>query len=214
MKKIFIFIMLILFVGAYCNTPLQAKQASEDFFPLKVGSWWRYKIADTKTELTIAVTASEKINKTDCYKVESSLREKGAPTLVILVEYIHKAKNGVFEVKALEPAQKNKESLAGINYFPHKKIIPTPLNIGDSWNYAGSELGINASIQKRTAVKKEKIDVPAGKFEAVQIDSVITNDGRKMYKSAWYVKGIGPVKLVSKSAGKTTNVVLVEYKVN
>jgi len=174
-----------------------------DYFPLKVGNIWKYDFTGTKDKMVIKVTGMEKVDKKDCYKVETLIN--GEP---VLAEYMYKSGNDIFENKII---MKSSEKISMMILSPSKKILTNPLKPGDCWVYNGKDIGCQNSMQTKKAVKEEFVNTPAGKFKAMRVVTNILENGKKIDKAAWYVSGIGPVK----STGSNGNgVILTGYKVD
>lgn len=199
MKKIFVFFCMSLFL---CGMIFAASSKKTDYFPLKVGNIWKYDIVGTKGKIIVKVTGIKKIDKKDCYKLETSIDKN-----ILIVEYMYKSGNDILENKV---AVISNEKLNAFLLKPEKKIITNPLNVGDCWVYKGKDIGSNNSMQTKKAVKEELVQVPAGKFKATRVNTNIIENGQKIDKTTWYAAGIGPVKTVSTHG----IVVLTEYKVN
>lgn len=200
MKKVLALICIGLFL---CGMIFAANSKQPDYFPLNVGNVWKYDFVGTKDKMVIKITGMEKVDKKDCYKVETLIN--GQP---VLAEYMYKSGNDIFENKII---MKSGEKIVVIILKPSKKILTNPLKPGDCWTYNGQDIGSQNSIQTKKAVKEEFVQTPAGKFKAMRVMTTILENGKKIDKAAWYVSGIGPIK----SAGSNgSGVILTGYKVD
>jgi len=67
---------------------------------------------------------------------------------------------------------------------------------GDAWAYSYSREGNTFDVRARF-VGRENVEVPAGKFEAVRVESIQTLNFRPSFtRTDWYVPGVGLVKRV------------------
>lgn len=199
MKKIFVLICIGLFL---CGMVFAAKNKQPDYFPLRVGNVWKYDFTAAKDKMVIKVTGIEKVDKKDCYKVETLIN--GEP---VLAEYMYKSGNDIFENKII---MKSSNKISMMILKPSKKIITNPLKPGDCWTYNGKDIGCQNSMQTKKAVKEEFVRTPAGRFKAMRVMTTILEKGKKIDKIAWYVAGIGPVKSVGNNG---CGLVLTEYKI-
>ena len=63
--------------------------------------------------------------------------------------------------------------------------------------------GMNEPLVREwyTARRPERVEVPAGKFDAERVDRVCENrlDGTRGWSTSWYARGVGLVKSVNSS---------------
>jgi hypothetical protein len=79
--------------------------------------------------------------------------------------------------------------------FAPERLVKLPVRAGDAWesSFAGRT---DASFSSTTA-KEEEVEVPAGKFRAVRIESVFKGKGFTLKTTDWYARGVGLVKSTS-----------------
>jgi hypothetical protein len=53
-------------------------------------------------------------------------------------------------------------------------------------------------------IGEEVVEVPAGKFTAVRVDSVYSADGEESTMSRWFAPNVGLVKMVHGGGSRTT----------
>jgi hypothetical protein len=171
-----------------------AQMATTEYYPLKNGSKWVYKVAET----TITVKVSN-VTK-DGATLETLVNDKPVASEVIQV-----TKDGVFRSKI------NKADIT-----PPVKILELkdgkPAAKGAKWK-------VDSKIQDQPVkgefvVKddKEKVKVPAGEFTAVVVDgSDFEIAGTKTGVKYWFVAGKGIVKLTYSIAGNDAVLELKEY---
>ena len=86
-----------------------------------------------------------------------------------------------------------------VKFSPPQKMIATPLKKGAAWNFDGKAGELNVQ-QRYDVVGEEKIDVPAGKFQAFRIHGEQTTPNR-MTIDRWFAPGVGIVKDVTTMQG-------------
>jgi hypothetical protein len=76
-------------------------------------------------------------------------------------------------------------------------ILKLPVRAGDTWE---SPLGGQPDTPVRyTTNKEEEVEVPAGKFRAVRIDSMVKVKGITLGTTDWYARGVGLVKTTTRA---------------
>jgi hypothetical protein len=86
-----------------------------------------------------------------------------------------------------------------IKFSRPQTIIPAPLKKGAAWSFDG-QAGELKVQQHYDVMGEEKIDVPAGKFEAFRIHGEQTTPNR-MTIDRWFAPGVGIVKDVTTMQG-------------
>jgi hypothetical protein len=85
--------------------------------------------------------------------------------------------------------------------------VPAPLlrlsaRAGETWTWEREKPGGGTAVRTTyTARGEEDVEVPAGKFRAIRIDSQLEIKSRVLTSSHWYAPGVGLVKMVSTSGG-------------
>jgi serine/threonine protein kinase len=175
------------------------QERTTPFYPLHVGAKWVYDATTTtgtgyKGAYVIRVTAREKINETECYKLERGISASGTQTEHVVVRY-----DGVYRVaeggKALPT--------------PYR-LLALPAERGKTWT---TTKGVE---QHRSGVLLGSVDTPAGKFEDVRVvQTDVTEKGAdRLEKRVWYAENVGPVKMetpVLSSPGNNTILTLKKY---
>jgi hypothetical protein len=92
-------------------------------------------------------------------------------------------------------------------------VLKLPAKVGDSWSSSESAEGkATVSSTHRVAALDEEVEVPAGKFKAIRLETTIDIDGRMLKKTTtWYAPGVGMVKTVDSGETERT-VVLKAFK--
>ncbi|MFN8610822.1 MAG: hypothetical protein U0931_24990 [Vulcanimicrobiota bacterium] len=172
-------------------------QAAPDFFPLRVGDWWKYKVQSggKTTDFTIKVVKQQG----DRVLVETTSSQ------VIQDWYSHPA-GWVLQHQTIYPASKLKADLK-----PARKLLKNPLVPGEKWDYKGTGMmGVSLEEHNRVGPARE-VKVAAGTFQAVHLDTQVTQAGAKVVKSYDYADGIGLVRSHTESGGVKSDCELVDY---
>jgi len=88
------------------------------------------------------------------------------------------------------------------NYVYDKPLlrVPFPVKIGQEWAWDGKEFIDDETHTvniKGKASKTETITLPAGKFEALKVETTLeTSNGTKNVLTEWYAKDLGMVKML------------------
>jgi hypothetical protein len=92
-------------------------------------------------------------------------------------------------------------------------VLRLPAKAGESWTFqsgAANEVPDHKAIY--TTGKEEEVEVPAGKFKAVRVDSETFRNGERESKSSdWYAPEVGLVKSVTTMGGSDRTLVLKSF---
>jgi hypothetical protein len=86
-----------------------------------------------------------------------------------------------------------------VKFSPPQTMIVAPLRTGAAWTFDG-QAGELKVQQRYNVVGEEKVDVPAGKFQAFKIHGEQTTPNR-MTIDRWFAPGVGVVKDVTTMQG-------------
>lgn len=174
------------------------KEKKADYFPLKKGCWWRYRIKDTPELFEFKAAGMKKVNGYNCHVVESRFRGR-----LLYTGYYAKQKNKVLKV-------------GGVQHLKHRKIIYNtpenylvlPLSLGLKWRY---NHGRHSKVVVKKVTAKKKLKVPAGAFDTLLVvqEPAYVDDSPKI----WYAPEVGVVKMTNKGEDMTLVFELVEYSV-
>jgi hypothetical protein len=154
--------------------PTHLRKPARLYYPTTVGTTWVYD--DGYTEIVTGVTRGE-----DWYLVSVSRENKW----------------GTF------PYGKMLVSGSGLEWFPAegvparegRRVLKLPCQPGEQWEYYPPEW---PRITTVTAHETERVEVPAGVFEAIRTEytyTVIRRRGRVVEQpSSWYAQDIGEIK--------------------
>ncbi len=168
----------------------------DDFIPLKKGVKWVYKMQDQ--DVVQSVTATEKINNTETFVVESDMGGQKERTWIAPNAegmWLYKVQSGESVSELAKPVM----------------LIKYPLKSGDTWE---SKIPLGNSIVDYTFENggEEEVTVPAGKFTAWKIKMKGKMGGLSFSGTYWYAKGTGLVKQSMSSPQGEFRLELKEFK--
>lgn len=170
-------LLVVLGVGVTLSGQEAAGPTTHPYYPLKVGSEWTYKVQGGPIKVKVAGT--EKIKDTTVYKLETMAGNKLAAT-----EAVGLTKDGV--------ARFNVNNLS-----PESPILFLPADVENMKDWKIDTKVANQTISGTfKATKGEKVNVPAGSYDAVYVKgSDMEIGGTKTSVEYWFAKDVGIVKL-------------------
>jgi hypothetical protein len=140
------------------------------YYPTTVGARWVFQ--DPGAETTFVVSKVEQ--KDGAVLVEVS---EGRDGREVPCQEMRVSAEGLFRL-----------SVTGRTYPTPECLLKLPHKDGQEWEF---DLGMaNGGISKLTAVGRESVDTPAGKFEAIRVERVGGNPA-----TYWFAEGVGLVKV-------------------
>lgn len=174
--------LLTLFV---LTLPVAAADDDKDFYPLKIGTKWTYKLAGQEGKFVVTALAEEKVGDVACVKFDARLKDQSVGT-----EHVAFMKDGFYRFKygdqTIEPAI---------------CFCKPGAKKGDSWKVDFKIGETKASV--RYDADYADVKVPAGEFknalviraEAAEKMVVDGKETEQITKTTiWFVKGKGMVK--------------------
>jgi len=169
---------VVVLASASLAQPPKDMPNADGYFPLKPKSKWTYKVQDQTVEVVVAGT--EKFNNEDCIKVDTLVNGK-----VVASELYSVKADGVYRVKVKDD-----------KIDPPVKVLAVPVKKDVSWELKSKVGSQTVSGTYKIKDDKEKVETPAGKFEAVLVEGVdLDVAGTKTTVRTWFVKDKGIVKL-------------------
>jgi hypothetical protein len=142
--------------------------------------------------------------------------EHKGDTLVVTVG--RELKGVVSPVSKLEVSEKGvTRTGTGEHEMPTPRpLLKLPAKPGDQWTYElRAPDGAEQPRTTYTVGKEEEVEVPAGKFKAIRVDSMMTLPGGAdqptIRGSAWHAPGVGLIKSVSDAGGRERTQVLKSF---
>lgn len=97
-----------------------------------------------------------------------------------------------YHVVELSAARMARTAGVGGPLDPPYVLLRSPVSAGDSWAVEAPDLS-----GTKTVGGVEAVTVPAGRFQAVRVETDYTSGGRRQKNTAWYAPGVGLVKAVN-----------------
>src|SRR5262245_43779453 len=173
-------LLLLLLAGAPAGAQKEKKDKKEketpppDYYPLKVGNTWEYRVGGEK--VTVRVAREETEGKETVAVLETTAGEKK------LSERLSARPDGIYRHTAED-----------MTINPPLCILQLPAKAGTSWTASGVAGGL--AVGGTFTSGEEAVAVPAGKFQTVtstcpkfRIDRV------RMELTYWFAPGVGMVK--------------------
>jgi hypothetical protein len=158
-------LVLLVVIGFAPAAPVpQARQKPTPFHPTKKGTKWVYDYAGR--EEVLVVTSAEQ--QGECRVVSVCAEEEDQ---LVLRWRIVVHENGIHRLKIGDRR----------SCKPHW-VLKLPARVGDTWEADFGTARVGAL---------EKVEVPAGTFDAVRIDWTLPDE----VASFWYAPDVGPVKV-------------------
>ncbi len=174
-----------------------AQGPSTEYYPLKTGAKWVYKVGETTITVRVA-----SVDKDGSATLETLVNEKAQP---VATEVIQVKADGVYRTKI------------------NKSDIKEPVKILDLKDGKLAAKGAKWKVDSKIADQaikgefsitndKEKVKVAAGEFDAVVVDGPEFDiAGTKTSVKYWFVAGKGVVKLTYGIGGSDATLELKEY---
>jgi hypothetical protein len=167
--------------------PVPQTKKGPPYFPTKVGAKWVYQWSypEGAHDVTLVVTG---VDEKDGAAVVAVGRLEAAGT-VAPYEKVAVSEKGLLRVE-----------WDGHPLDPPACRLKLPAEPGVKWEW--EHIIPRAKDQGTSTIGKvETIEVPAGKYESVRVETTATHNGRRYTHTIWYAPGVGVVKMVQ---GDTT----------
>ena len=190
---------LVLVAAASGKKPNPTK-SSADYFPLRVGDSWTYRNTE-EGGYTLKVVSEEP--------------QEGAPARFVVelsseVKILHTfSKKDGWVLLHFEryPEHEGLEA----KYEPPKQYLPNPMTAGQKWEWSGADPTQARFTEKSTVAGIEEVTVPAGKFRAMKIITVVSGGSVPKTQTLWYADGVGLVKSTTEGGQIKYGSVLTDY---
>ena len=195
-------LMAALFILMTSVEAQRAKQvAARDYFPLRVGDSWKYRMTDNDTEYTVKVLSAEKqADGTTLYLLE---KQAG----VVIRDWYSKPTGWVLLRREAYVGQEGLD----IKYAPPKQYLKNPLVAGEKWNWKGKSITQTDVEEHNEVIGIEVVKVPAGTFRAMKIVSRVSDGSAAIQKTYWYADGVGLVKSMTEGGQLKYGWELIDY---
>jgi hypothetical protein len=198
----------VLLLMSLALLPAVAQKPQEpppDYFPLRVGDWWKYRstTADNKqSEFTLKVLSNEKQGDgTNLYLVET------LNAFQPIHDWYSKPGGKVLMHRIAYP----KNEALKADYQPIKLYLKNPLSAGASWEWKGKGMmGVDIEESSRV-LGTEAVEVPAGKFQAMKVETKVIQGGMPVTKTYWFANWVGMVKSMTDTGTVKSTTELLDY---
>jgi hypothetical protein len=183
----------------------KSQEPPPDYFPLRVADWWKYRstTADGKqSEFNIKVLRADKQSDgTNLYLVET------LSTFQPINDWYSKPSGQVLMHRIAYP----KNEALKADYQPVKLYLKNPLGVGAAWEWKGKGM-MGVDIQESSRVTgTETVEVPAGKFQAMKVETKVIQGGTPVTKTYWFANWIGLVKSMTDTGSVKSTTELIDY---
>ena len=191
-------------VGQKAGVGQKQKEPPPDYYPLRVGDWWKYQstTADGKqSEFTMTVLADEKqADGAVFHKVEIK-------STIPIHEWYSKPSGWVLWHREFYTSNESMK----VAFEPVRQYLKNPLTTGATWSWKGKGMmGVDID-ESNQVIGSEAVEVPAGKFQAMKVETKVTQGGQLVTKTYWYANWVGLVKSMTESGPVKSTTVLVDY---
>lgn len=173
----------------------EAKAA--DYFPLKVGTKWTYRIdngSGQKVRLSRQVTGTEADGSARLEIITDQQKDRGT-------ERVLTNGQGVFRVE-----------MSGYAVTPPLCLLKYPAKPGQTWD-SDMKTGVGPLAKVHGSQgAPEEVEVPAGKYRAIPCTIVVTAGSEKSTNVFWFAEGVGIVKQRSELGDVSVVVELTKYE--
>jgi hypothetical protein len=171
------------------------------YFPTRVGDTWVWGWVGDKTEFTEVVTEVESKEGAKVITVETMAEGTPlSPEKYSAIETYSLTERGLFRL-----------SHGDQRYEKPWCVLKAPYRAGEKWEVdVKDHFGVGGK-SSHTIGEFEWVEVPAGKFWALRVETVHAGEKPPLTATSWYARGIGQVKMVARSrAGKEEGAVVLK----
>jgi hypothetical protein len=184
-------LLTVLLLAHYVIAAPAPKDKEVFYFPTHVGDKLVYEIssAERMTERTDTVLAVEVKSGAFIVSIASSTTSGTRPAIKTRV-----SAQGMFSI--FDGRQ---------DIDPPTPLLKLPAKAGDTWEVKSTENKLG-SVTGHTSkvIGEEDVQVPAGKFKTIRVDSIYSLSGEQSIVSQWFAPDVGLVKMVNGGGSRTT----------
>lgn len=168
-----------------------------NYYPLTKGTKWEYRLMIDEVECGCLC----EITEAECKDGKTKARmEAKFPNAVTIGEELSADASGVY-----------RNAVLGAKLLQPLPIIKYPIKARDTWKDKLKLGSIEGDIAITIRDTKAKIEVSAGKFTALAIESAVEINGDRVVASIWYVDGIGIVKQETRAGSRLISMELKKF---
>lgn len=190
MKKIALAMICVLFLMSGAAS-LAQNDGMSNYYPLKVGSKWTYRVGDQ--QMVLEVTRTEDVDGTKCAVLETRADNQ------LFTEHVAVGSDGLYRYKAMDA-----------KIVPPVCFFKLPPQRGANWE-VDSKLG-NLRVQGTFRMDEVEVTVPKGKFKTYVSSFDLKQGGQSVSISMYLASGVGMVKQKMEVGGKEVVVELVNFE--
>ena len=162
-----------------CAAP--AERDTPDYYPLKAGTTWEYKVITAQGTGTVTNTIAkiEKIDGKPLARLECEARGQ-----VVASEHLTSTDKGIF-----------RHRFNGIDFSPPVCLVKLPVKEGETWE---TEVKAGKATNKIACkvMGNEEVTVGSGKYKALKTSVEVEENGQKVLSTYWFAANVGIVKQV------------------
>lgn len=184
---------MLALVALIVAAPIPRDAPKVNFFPLTQGHTWTYRTNAGGLESGFTISVAEAETKDG--RTISKLK---------------------YNFDGAEQSETMAADAAGV-YRPGEDgfakpvlVLKYPLTVGSTWE-SKMPLGGASPEAKATVKRTVEVKVPAGKFEAVEVEFVSAGEKGNTL-TAWYAINVGVIKQTTVYDGRSTTIELAEFK--
>lgn len=174
----------------------EAALSASDYFPVREGLMWRYKI-EIRTQRGTPYHAEYEVNcrkisplagYSECFRLETSLIGRKSAEILQSELIAWDAKRGVL---CLE--RRNGPTIVPLK--PAQVLLPESFKVGDRWSWKGTYKGRRAEMSF-SIEKSEELVVGEKHYDCVVIATTTAIPARQsvLKRRSWYGRGVGLVR--------------------
>lgn len=163
--------------------------ATASWWPMEPGRRWVYAVTTAgKSQRDLVIEVVEILGRASPTPRFHVARRGGVGTVHDV--YRHDAGRLIHDRQAQGDAMVPAQTFEG-----DRVILPAVMTPGVRWSWKGTGLLALPVAEESEIGTPETIAVPAGRFDSVPVRTKVTVGPIESYRTAWYVAGVGPVKL-------------------
>jgi len=156
-----------------------------DYYPLQVGNQWSYKVTNNNK----VFNQVNRISKTETINNQMLVR-LDSPN-VVATEHLFQNDKGIYRAR-----------VSNFDISPPFLLLPYPAIVGAKWTGEfTADKGKGAHKYAGVIQREESVEVPAGKFTALRTQIEVSEGGRTVRTTYWFVKDVGFVKQTTDTEG-------------
>lgn len=198
--KFILLIMLLIATAVFipaCARP-RPGPTKPDYYPLTKGNRWEFLVVTGGKPPVIAV----------CSVVDFDLHHG---KVVARLEMKYPDHFGIFEELCVGGKGMYRCSFPGAKLPRPITILRYPVQAREHWSEVTRLGGEETEIFTRILGTAEEVQVPAGRFDAVTVETILQTPTQHAKTTSWYVDTVGLVKQLVTADGQTTTMELLRF---